>query len=93
MAANVMEIYGSKVFNEHVMKEYASALRICELDGMSRLRRSVLEIVANSPLGQNMLRLGRIFFELFAQPPDMHVHRADLAADVVAPDRVEQRLA
>ena len=40
-----------------------------------------------------MLRLGRIFFELFAQPPDMHVHRADLAADVVAPDRVEQRLA
>ena len=60
---------------------------------MSRLRRSVLEIVANSPLGQNMLRLGRIFFELFAQPPDMHVHRADLAADVVAPDRVEQRLA
>ena len=40
-----------------------------------------------------MLRLGRIFFELFAQPPDMHVHRADLAADVVAPDCVEQRLA
>ena len=40
-----------------------------------------------------MLRLGRIFFELFAQPPDMHVHRADFAADIVAPDRVEQRLA
>ena len=40
-----------------------------------------------------MLRRGRRPFELFAQTADVDVDRADIAAVIVAPDRIKQRLA
>ena len=39
-----------------------------------------------------MLRRGRTALELFPEPSDVHVHSADIAARVVAPDGVQKRL-
>ena len=50
------------------------------------------EIVPNSPLCHNMFRNGRIVFQLFTDPPNMHVHRANIAAIIIAPDNVQQLL-
>ena len=37
-----------------------------------------------------MLRRGGVFLELFAKPPDVHIHRAVVACVGVAPDEVHQ---
>ena len=39
MAANVMEIYGSKVFNEHVMKERLPSATYKSLKNCTRVLR------------------------------------------------------
>ena len=66
------------------------AYRSCEFRTAKRPVPLRLEIVANSPLCHDVLGLGGIALQLLADAADMHVHRADIALVVVAPDEIEQ---
>ena len=53
----------------------------------------VFEIVANSPFGHDLLRLGGLLLELLAQTAHVHVHRPYVALILGAPYRREKALA
>ena len=53
---------------------------------------SVGEVVADSPLGMYILRVGGILFDLLAQSSDMDVYRADISRIFIAPDEVQKIL-
>src|SRR5699024_11301526 len=57
------------------------------------LFRSVLDLVAQSPHGHQVLGLARILFDLCAQPFDVHVERLGVADVVRAPHPFDQLLA
>ena len=50
----------------------------------------VSEIVAHSPLGEDVFRLTGDLFNLFAQAANVHVYRAEVAQVVVFPDGFQQ---
>ena len=51
---------------------------------------SLLEIVSYAPLGMNIPRITRIFLNLFAKPPDVYIHRTDIAGIIKSPHQVEK---
>ena len=53
----------------------------------------VSEIISDSPLGKDELRLGGVLFYLFAQAANVHVHRAQIAQIVVLPDGFQKLFA
>jgi hypothetical protein len=52
---------------------------------------SGLEVITNAPAGQDVSRLGRVFLQLFPQPPHRDVLRAKVA-EVEAPDGFQKLL-
>ena len=50
----------------------------------------VSEIVAHSPLGEDILRLAGHLFNLLAQAADVHVYRAKIAQVIVFPNGLKQ---
>ncbi len=50
----------------------------------------VSKIVANSPLGEDVLRLAGYALNLFAQAANVHVYGAQIAQVVVLPDGLQQ---
>ena len=48
------------------------------------------KIVTYPPFCINIDRFCRKRFDLLAEPPDMDVHRADVARIIISPDDVEQ---
>ena len=46
---------------------------------------SALEIVAHAPLGVDVLRLPRVYFNLFSEAADMNINGSHLTGIVIAP--------
>jgi hypothetical protein len=54
---------------------------------------STKKFVADAMHGNNQLRLGRILFDLLAQPGDVIINRSSKGEILIAPDRIQQLIA
>ena len=52
----------------------------------------MLEIISDAPFGVYILRVARIYLNLFSQSPDMYIYGTDISRIFITPDNVEQIL-
>ena len=52
----------------------------------------MLEIISDAPFGVYILRVARIYLNLFSQSPDMYIYGTHISRIFITPDNVEQIL-